>query len=117
MPNRWRRLGTTIIQSATAGDAYYSPSFPRGGQSALFSIETTHIKGAPTLVVTVEHKNADDVAYTTAGTFADITTKNVFSLNLSGLKEEIRFKFTFGAGGVAGDFFHVLVPAPAWRPY
>lgn len=110
-------IGMTIIQSATAGDPYYSPSFPRGGQSALFSIETTHLKGTPTLVVALEHKNADDAAWTAAGTFSNITTKDVFSLNLTGLKEEIRFKFTFGAGGAAGDFFHVLVPAPAWRPY
>ena len=110
-------IGMTIIQSTTASDPYYSPSFPRGGQSALFSIETTHRKGNPTLVVEVEHKNADEVTWGSAGTFANITTKDVFTLNLASLKEEIRFKFTFGAGGAAGDFYHILVPAPAWRPY
>jgi hypothetical protein len=42
------------------GTALYSPSFPRGGESALFSAETLAKIGAPSLTIDVEHKNFDD---------------------------------------------------------
>jgi len=36
--------------------------------------------------------------------------------DLTGIKEEVRLSFTFSTG-VAGDFVHLVLAAPAWRPY
>ena len=97
------------------GTALYSPSFPRGGEAALFSAETLAKIGAPSLTIDVEHKNFDDTTWTSAGTFSAITSLTVSTKDLSGLKEEIRLKFTMT--GTDGDAFNLLIPEPAWRPY
>ncbi|MHC4952727.1 MAG: hypothetical protein ACYTGZ_02460, partial [Planctomycetota bacterium] len=98
------------------GAAFYSPSFPRGGEAALFSLDVTHKMGtAPSLAVSIEHKNFDDTSWTSAGAFTAITATGVASKDISGLKEECRFNFT--ATGTDGDAFHVIVAEPAWRPY
>lgn len=109
-------IGTTIIHDGTGTTPYYSPAFPRGGDAALFSIDVTHEGGSPTMVVKVEHKNAVDAAFELAGTFSGITSTGVVSLDVTGLKELVRLSYEFSAGD-AGDFFHVVVPAPAWRLY
>ena len=109
-------VGSTILHDGTGTTAFYTPSFPRGGEAAVFSVDATHVNGSPTLVVTVEHKNVEDTSWTTAGTFSNITAAGVSTKDISSLKEEIRIAFTFSTG-VAGDFVHVLIPAPAWRPY
>ena len=95
---------------------YYSPSFPRGGEAALFSLEVTHKWGtSPSLAVTIEHKNMEDVSWATAASFSAITATGVATKDISGLKEEIRISFL--PTGTDGEAFHVIVPAPAWRPY
>jgi hypothetical protein len=109
-------VGSTIIHDGTGTTAYYSPSFPRGGEAAVFSIDVTHKAGSPNMGVAVEHKNVEDTSWATADSFAVITATGLATKDISSLKEEIRFAFTF-SGGSAGDFFHVIVPAPAWRPY
>jgi hypothetical protein len=109
-------LGAQITHDGTGTDAYYSPAFPRGGDAAVFSLDVTHKKGSPTMVVTVEDKNEADPSWGTAGTFSNITATGVATLDVATLSELVRFAFTFSAGS-AGDFFHVIVPAPAWRPY
>jgi len=97
------------------GTALYSPSFPRGGEAALFSVEVLAKIGSPSLAIDVEHKNTEDTAWSSAGAFTSITTLGVASQDISGLKEEIRIKFTMT--GTDGDAFNVLFPEPAWRPY
>lgn len=111
-------VGTTIIHSDTGTDAYYTPSFPRGGLSANFSVDVTHIAAASslTLSIKVEHKNEDDTSWTAAGTFTGISSKGVNVLDVSDLKEDVRLSFTFSAGA-EGDFVHVVIGPPAWRPY
>ena len=95
---------------------FYSPSFGRGGEAALFSLEVTHIAGSPSLAVDVEHKNEDDTTWSSAGSFTSITAAGIVpTKDPSGLKEELRFKFL--PTGTDGEAFHVIVPAPAWRPY
>ena len=81
----------------------------------MFSVETLAKIGSPSLAIDVEHKNTEDTSWTSAGTFTSVTTIGVFSQDISGLKEEIRIKFTMT--GTDGDAFNVLFPAPAWRPY
>ena len=107
-------VGTQI--TVMGGSAFYSPSFDRGGEAAFFSLEVTHEIGtSPSLAVEVEHKNEDDTTWASAGAFTAITATGVYSKDISGLKEELRFKFT--PTGTDGDAFHVIVAAPAWRPY
>ena len=96
---------------------FYSPSFGRGGEAALFSLEVTHMFGSsPSLAVDIEHKNADDTTWSSAGSFSAITTAGIVATkDISGLKEELRFKFL--PTGTDGEAFHVIVAEPAWRPY
>jgi len=72
-------VGTTIFHSDTGTDAYYTPSFPRGGLAANFSVDVTHIRAATslTLVIGIEHKNEDDTTWAGLGTFANITAAGV----------------------------------------
>jgi len=97
------------------GTALYSPSFPRGGEAAMFSAEVLAKIGGPSLSIDVEHKNFEDTTWTSVGTFAAIGSVGVSTKDLSGLKEEIRIKFTMT--GTDGDAFNLLIPEPAWRPY
>lgn len=108
-------VGTTINHP---GDTtpYYSPSFPRGGEAANFSLDVTHLVGTLTFDVDVEHKNMEDTTWSSAGTFTGITATGVSVKDITGLKEEIRIKSSFSTGS-AGDFVHVVVAEPAWRPY
>ena len=107
-------VGTQV--TVMGGSPFYSPSFPRGGEAALFSLEVTHKMGtSPSLLVEVDHKNFEDTAWASAGSFTAITATGVASKDLGTLKEECRFKFT--PTGTDGDAFHVIVAAPAWRPY
>ena len=101
-------VGTTIMWSAVA---YYSPSFPRGGEAATFAADVTHVEGSPSLSIVVEHKNSEDTSWTTAGTFTAITGTGLATKDVTGLKEEIRLKYEYGSGS-AGDFVHLVVPAP-----
>ena len=106
-------VGTTIQHNS---GSLYSPSFPRGGEAATFAVEATVVNGSPTLVILVEHKNEDDTTWATAATFGSITGTGVSTLDGTGLKEELRFKYAF-SGGSSGNFVHLVVSPPAWRPY
>jgi hypothetical protein len=108
-------LGDILVHDGAGTAGYYSPPFGRGGESAVFSIEVTHRNGTPTLVFAVEHKNREDSSWSSAGS-TSVSSTGVATLDISGLKEELRLKFTFSAGFV-GDFVNVLVPAPMWLPF
>ena len=97
------------------GTSLYSPSFPSGGESALFSVEVLAAIGTPSLAISIETKNTEDTTWGVAGSFAAITTLGVVPKDVSTLKEEVRLKFTMS--GTDGDAFNLLVPEPAWRPY
>ena len=109
-------VGTTLMHDGTGITPYFTPTLPRGGEAAVFSVDVTHLAGSPTLVVTVEHKNEADTAWGTAATFTAITMPGVTTKDITSIKEEIRISFTFSAGS-GGDFVHVVIPAPAWRQY
>jgi len=107
-------VGTTIFRFD--GNPYYSPAFPRGGEAAVFTVETTHVSSAPTFDVTIQHKNEDDTSWADLGAFTSITAVGTSTKDVSGVKEMVRLKFTFTTTG-ADDAVHIIVPAPAWRPY
>ena len=108
-------IGDILIHDGTGSDAYYSPPFGRGGESAVFTVEVTIRQGAPTLVFEVEHRNAEDTSWSSAGSVS-ISSTGVTTLDVSALKEELRLKFTFSTI-VAGHFVHIIVPAPMWLPF
>jgi len=94
-----------------------TPTFPRGGLSATFVIQVLELVGSPTdLVALVEHKNMEDTAFSTAGTFATISSVTVATLSVSTIKEQVRFSFAPTATN-SWEGFYILLPAPAWRPY
>lgn len=109
-------VGTTIIHPGST-NPYYSPSFPRGGEAATWAIDITQfVGGSATLEIEVEHKNLDDTSWGLLDSIASATAIGIETKDSSSIKEEIRFKFYYSAGS-AGDFAHVVVSQPAWRPY
>ena len=109
-------LGDTLVHDGSGTTPFYTPPFQRGGEAAVFTVEVTHLQGSPSLTVTLQHKNVEDSSWSAVGAFSAITTVGVATKELSGLKEELRFAFTLTAT-VAGDWLHVLIPAPMWLPY
>ncbi len=108
-------VGTSMFKMG--GSAYFSPEFPRGGLAATFSVDVQNMTGSPTLTIKVEHRNEEDTTFSELGSFDNITTTGSPSKDLTGCKEILRFRFEFAAGDDAADGVHLLVQAPAWRPY
>jgi hypothetical protein len=106
-------LGTTLFRMG--GNASYSPAFPKGGDSALFSVEVLNLIDSPTLVITVQHRNADETTYTDLASFTAITATGVHTKDVSGLKEIVRLKYAFSSADPI-DGVQFIVAAPAWRP-
>ncbi len=108
-------IGMTLMK--LAGTAYYSPTFGRGGLSAVFACQAFQVAGtSPTLDIDVEHKNAEDTAFVSLGSFSTFSAADVKTLSLTGIKEQVRFKYVVG-GSEAWASVHFNMLAPAWRPY
>lgn len=106
-------VGITLFKNVTP---YYSPTFGRGGLAAAFACELLLVGTGGTLDIDVEHKNHDDVSFSSLGSFAQLTAPGVEPKDLVGVKEQLRFKYTVG-GTQAWSFVHFNMLAPAWRPY
>ena len=105
--------------SRLSGLAQYSPMFGRGGQDVLFSIDVFDAPGGGVnLNVDVEHKNSDDTSWTAFGSFTAISSTGVKTKDLSGCREQLRFKFSVSGGGSPNtyDTFYINVLAPVWMP-
>ena len=105
-------IGITLVKNASA---YYSPTFARGGLAAVFSCEAL-LGTSFTLDIDVEHKNAEDTAFTTLGSFAQFSTADLKTLSATAIKEQVRFKYVVG-GSQAYSSVHFNMLAPAWKPY
>jgi hypothetical protein len=99
------------------GSSQFSPTFPRGGLAATFSVQVLQrIGSSNSLVIVVQHKNRTDVSWTTAGTFSTINSApGIETLDVTALKEEIRISYTLSASN-AWEGFLLNVLAPIWRP-
>ncbi len=105
-------IGITLF--LLANGAYHSPAFPRGGPGAVFSAEVYQMT-AVGLTIVVEHKNVEDTSWANAGSFAVWSAAGVKTLDVSGLKELVRFAYAVsGNNGYEGVHFGVF--APAWKP-
>jgi hypothetical protein len=108
-------IGTLLMR--LGGVPYPSPTFPRGGLAGTFGIEVFALTGtSPTLECTVEHKNAEDTSFTTAATFSSMSSADIYYVEASALKEEIRLVITVG-GSANTNTVYANVLTPQWRPY
>ena len=82
----------------------------------MFSCDVLQVGTAGTLDIDVEHKNPDEVNFMLLGSFTQLTAAGVGTKDLTGIKEQVRFKYTVG-GTQAYSFVHFNMLAPAWRPY
>ncbi|MGQ0615116.1 MAG: hypothetical protein ACT4PV_15395, partial [Planctomycetaceae bacterium] len=105
--------GTTLFK--LDGSAYTTPEFPRGGLSAYFTLQVTHVSAGPTLNVDLETRNEEDTTRTVAASFDAITAVGVAAKDVTGRKELVRLKLTV-SGATAAAAVHFILPAPAWRP-
>ena len=108
-------VGTTMFKMD--GNPYYNPPFPRGGLAAVFAADVTNVVGAPTVTMTVQHRNEDETTFGDLGSFTPFSNTGVKKKDLEGCKEILRIKYEFDAGDDATDGFHVVMMAPSWRPY
>ena len=99
------------------GEPYYSASFPRGGLAARFAFDITHVSGSPTFQIDVEHRDETETTFAAAGSISGITAINPQTVDLTALKQILRFKYAFDAGDDPTDAVHLVVMAPSWRPY
>jgi len=107
-------VGTTVFK--LDGNTYYSPEFPRGGLAATFSVDLTHLLSIGFLIG-IETRNTEDTAWTPLGSFPTLSSVKAESVDLTGLKEMVRFAYTFDAGDPPTAAVHFLMQAPSWRPY
>jgi len=98
-----------------AGSPYYGPPMARASTSAKFTVQVSNMvnTGALVLSVAIEHRNQEDTSWAVADTFTNIAADGVFSKEITGLKELLRFKFTYTAGA-ATDGAYVLASSPQW---
>ena len=109
-------IGQTLMGSSSN---YYSPWFPRQGDTAVFSAQIIAISSTSTLTVVVETKNTEDTDASATqpanGTFSG-TSVNVISSGagtpVAGLKELVRFRYTVNDS--TSKFCHFRVLPPSW---
>lgn len=103
------RIGAGVVQ--------FSPSFPRAGLAAVFSVEAFALTPATVLTVSVQYRNFEDTSWTTYGVAMNVNAVGVFTLEVAGgIKEEVRFRYQV-SGSNASDMVYANVLAPQWRPY
>lgn len=94
---------------------YFSPEFGRGGMRAICSARATHVAGSGTLTITVQHKNSDDTAFADLAAFSVFSATGTDQLEITGMKEILRFKFEVGGPG-ATSAVAFMMTAPQWFP-
>ena len=108
-------IGSPIISSGGSSPVYSKPA-PRGGASALFSIEVLDISATYGIDVAVEHKNRGDTSWTQLAAFAaPITAAGVVSMDMTGFKQLYRIVVRFATGVEAGDKVLVGNMNLSWR--
>ena len=110
-------LGSVIVSAGTT-DPIYTKPMPRGGASALVSLDVTQFASASTpFIVTVEHKNRSDTTWGTAGTFSGISGVGLQTKDISGFKEQVRLMMHWDTGTTHGDYLLLEAINYSWRMY
>jgi hypothetical protein len=103
----------TVLAVNPTAIAIFSPWFPRGGDNAYFTLEVVAISSANmTVEVEVFHKTREDTGDgTQLGSAWDRTAVGREAAEFTGLKEMVRFKYTFtSASGTQWATFRMLQP-------
>jgi hypothetical protein len=110
-------IGQTLMGSSST---YYSPWFPRQGDTAVFSAQIIAISATSTLTVVVDTKNTEntdtEATQPANGTFTGSTAIVISSgpsTPVVGLKELVRFKYT--VSDASSKFCHFRVLPPSWE--
>lgn len=97
-----------------AGDSYWGPPMGRVTLNARFGVQVSNVVGGGvSLSIYIEHRNSEDTAWTTAGTFTAITALGSYALVINGLKEWVRYCYKFTAGS-SSDGMYVYSSMPQW---
>jgi hypothetical protein len=107
-------LGELLLRNDAAT---YTPAVPRQADSATFKVDVVTFHdagGAPSLTVTIEHRNENENTWTTAETFTAITAAGLATRDVSGLRDLVRLKFVFTAGPAA-SYVRFLILPPVWE--
>lgn len=98
-----------IGQMLMVGANVYSPWFPREADNAIFTVEEIQSTDSGNLTVgltvTIWHKNADEIGEGTeiATTWDPISGTNLSSIDVTGLREMVRFEYTVTGGAAYGQ--------------
>ena len=110
-------LGSVIVSPGTT-DPIYTKPMPRGGASALVSLDVTQFVSVSVgYVVTVQHKNEKDPSWGTAGSFAAISGTGLKTKDISGLKQLVRLMMHWDTGTTHGDYLLIEAINYSWRMY
>ena len=105
--------------SRLSGIGHISPPFARGGQGIVLAADVFDVPGGGTaLAILVQHKNLEDTAWVSLGSFTPISSMGVKHFDASGCKEQLRLVFTVsgGASPQVYDTFYLDMLPPVWRP-
>ena len=73
------------------GNVYDSYEFPRESLSAVFALNVIALEGTPTVTISVAQRDFTGTGWTVAGTYSDITTTGVKTLEISGLQQMLKY--------------------------
>lgn len=106
-------LGEVLIRN---DNPVYTPGVPRMADSATFKVDVLTFYaagGMPSMTITVEHRGENETSWSTADTFAAVTTTGLVTRTVSGLRDLVRLKFEFTSGPTACFSRFVILP-PVW---
>jgi len=110
-------LGSVIVSPGTI-DPIYTKPMPRGGASALVSLDVTQFASVSVgFIVLVQDRNYSDTAWVTAGTFATITGTGLKTRDISGFKQLVRLMMHWDTGSTHGDYLLLEAVNYSWRMY
>ena len=91
---------TSRILTGPSGLTVELDPFEAQSDAAVFNFDALYIGDlcgtSPTITVTVEHRNSDETAYSTAGSPQSVTSPGAFKVDVSALKQQVRYKIEFG---------------------
>ena len=76
----------------------------------------TQYDGPTNLTIGVQHRDETYTTWGTAGSFSPITAVGHSEVDITGLKQILRFEYSF-VGGSADSGVHFVMQAPSFRPY
>ena len=110
-------VGALIVSPGGSSPVYTKP-MPRGGEAALVSVSVSEFESAgASLEIDVQTKNSNETSWSGAGTITSITSADVYSVGVSGLKQFVRLSINFGAGASQGDLARLSAINFSWRPF